>query len=54
MGMTGIGFDPVKDQRLARLIMWIPGGLVHAAAAVLLFYKWLKASEGGHAALPVH
>ena len=54
MGMTGIGLDPVDDQRLAGLIMWIPGGLVHGAAAVVLFYKWLKVAEGGHAALPVH
>jgi cytochrome c oxidase assembly factor CtaG len=54
MGMTGIGLDPVDDQRLAGLIMWIPGGLVHGMAALALFYKWLKASEGGHAALPVH
>jgi cytochrome c oxidase assembly factor CtaG len=54
MGMTGIGLDPVNDQRLAGLIMWIPGGLVHGAAAVVLFYKWLKVAEGGHAALPVH
>ncbi|MFL6762934.1 MAG: cytochrome c oxidase assembly protein [Sphingomicrobium sp.] len=54
MGMTGVGLDPIDDQRLAGLIMWIPGGLVHGAAALLLFYKWLKSSEGGHAALPVH
>jgi putative membrane protein len=54
MGMTGIGLDPVNDQRLAGLIMWIPGGLVHGVAAMLLFYKWLKAAEGSHAALPVH
>jgi len=54
MGMTGIGLDAVDDQRLAGLIMWIPGGLVHGIAAILMFYKWLKASEGGHAALPVH
>jgi cytochrome c oxidase assembly factor CtaG len=47
MGMTGIGLDPVDDQRLAGLIMWIPGGLVHGAAALALFHKWLKASEGG-------
>jgi putative membrane protein len=53
MGMTGIGLDPVNDQRLAGLIMWIPGGLVHGAAAVLLFYRWLKPSEGGGRALPV-
>jgi putative membrane protein len=54
MGMTGIGLDPVNDQRLAGLIMWIPGGLVHGVAAMVLFYKWLKAAEGSHAALPVH
>ncbi|HEX6784679.1 MAG TPA: cytochrome c oxidase assembly protein [Sphingomicrobium sp.] len=54
MGMTGIGLDPVDDQRLAGLIMWIPGGLVHGVAALALFYRWLKSSEGGHAALPVH
>jgi putative membrane protein len=54
MGMTGIGLDPVDDQRLAGLIMWIPGGAFHGVAAIVLFYKWLKAAEGGHAPLPVH
>jgi cytochrome c oxidase assembly factor CtaG len=44
----------VDDQRLAGLIMWIPGGLVHGVAAIALFYKWLKFSEGSHAALSVH
>jgi cytochrome c oxidase assembly factor CtaG len=54
MGMTGVGLDPVDDQRLAGLIMWIPGGLVHGAAALALAYKWFKASETGHAALDLH
>jgi cytochrome c oxidase assembly factor CtaG len=54
MGMTGIGLDPVNDQRLAGLIMWIPGGLFHGGAALVCCYKWLRAAEGGHAALPVH
>jgi cytochrome c oxidase assembly factor CtaG len=54
MGMTGVGLDPVDDQRLAGLIMWIPGGMVHGAAALALAYKWLKASEAGHAALDLH
>jgi cytochrome c oxidase assembly factor CtaG len=49
MGMTGVGLDPVDDQRLAGLIMWIPGGLVHGIAALVMFYKWLKAAEGAHA-----
>lgn len=50
MGMTGIGLDPTEDQRLAGLIMWIPGGLVHGVAALAMFYKWLKASEAAHSA----
>ena len=49
MGMTGIGLDPVTDQQLAGLLMWIPGGMVHAAAALILLYRWLKSSEGRHA-----
>ena len=54
MGMTGIGLNPVDDQRLAGLIMWIPGGLVHGAAALAMAYKWLKASEGSSHALSAH
>jgi cytochrome c oxidase assembly factor CtaG len=49
MGMSGIGLDPVTDQQLAGLVMWIPGGMVHGVAALALFYKWLKAAEGAHA-----
>lgn len=45
MGVTGIGLDPVDDQRLAGLIMWIPGGAVHGMAAVLMFHKWLKTAD---------
>lgn len=46
MGISGIGLDPTTDQQLAGLIMWIPGGAVHGAAAVWLLYRWLS-SEGG-------
>jgi cytochrome c oxidase assembly factor CtaG len=53
MGVSGIGLDPVTDQQLAGLVMWIPGGAVHGLAALALCYKWLKAAEGGHA-LSVH
>ena len=49
MGVTGIGLDPVTDQHLAGLLMWIPGGLVHAVAALILLYRWLKAAETSHA-----
>jgi cytochrome c oxidase assembly factor CtaG len=46
MGMSGIGLDPTTDQQFAGLLMWIPGGVVHGAAAIALLYRWLKTSEG--------
>jgi putative membrane protein len=49
MGLTGIGLDPTTDQQLAGLIMWVPGGVLHGAAALLLLYRWLTTSEAGHA-----
>lgn len=48
MGVSGIGLDPTTDQQLAGLVMWIPGGFVHGAAALWLLYRWLS-SEGRHA-----
>jgi len=54
MGVSGIGLDPVADQQLAGLVMWIPGGLVHGVAALVLFYKWLRVSEEHNAAVSVH
>jgi len=52
MGMSGIGLDPATDQQLAGLLMWIPGGLVHAGAALILLYRWLNPMESrrGHPA----
>ncbi|HEX8241295.1 MAG TPA: cytochrome c oxidase assembly protein [Allosphingosinicella sp.] len=49
MGLTPLGMSPLEDQHLAGLLMWIPGGLVHAGAALYFLYKWLKASEVSHA-----
>ena len=49
LGMTPIGLTPAEDQQLAGLIMWIPGGAFHLAAAVYFFVKWLKTSEARHA-----
>ena len=45
MGMSGIGLDPATDQQLAGLVMWIPGGLVHGVAALVLLHRWLSTSE---------
>lgn len=49
MGVSGIGLDPTTDQQLAGLIMWVPGGVVHGAAALALLYRWLSTSEGANA-----
>lgn len=49
MGVSGIGLDPTTDQQLAGLVMWIPGGLVHGAAALALLYRWLSTAEERHA-----
>ncbi|HEX6741010.1 MAG TPA: cytochrome c oxidase assembly protein [Sphingomicrobium sp.] len=45
MGLSGIGLDPITDQRLAGLLMWIPGGLVHGAVALALLYRWLADTD---------
>jgi putative membrane protein len=49
LGMTPEGLSPVEDQQLAGLIMWIPGGTVHLAAAAWFLFKWLQSTEARHA-----
>jgi cytochrome c oxidase assembly factor CtaG len=44
LGLTPEGFSPVEDQQLAGLIMWVPGGLWHLAAALLFLARGLRAS----------
>jgi putative membrane protein len=41
MGMTPFGLTPAEDQQLAGLIMWVPGGLFHLAAALILLARAL-------------
>ncbi|HYG28775.1 MAG TPA: cytochrome c oxidase assembly protein [Allosphingosinicella sp.] len=48
LGMTPSGLTPAEDQQLAGLIMWIPGGTVHLAAAAFFVFKWLRAEEARH------
>jgi cytochrome c oxidase assembly factor CtaG len=45
MGMGLFGMTPQQDQELAGLLMWIPGGMIHAAAALALLMRWLGAGE---------
>jgi len=53
MGVSGIGLSPASDQQLAGLVMWIPGGLVHGAAAIAFLYRWLNMNEDNRV-LPSH
>jgi cytochrome c oxidase assembly factor CtaG len=49
LGLTPAGLSPAEDQQLAGLVMWVPGGAFHAAAALYFLYRWLRASEVSHA-----
>ncbi|VTU41222.1 cytochrome c oxidase assembly factor CtaG [Variovorax sp. PBS-H4] len=35
------GFDPLEDQQLGGLVMWVPGGLAYLAAALTVAARWL-------------
>jgi putative membrane protein len=41
LDMAPFGLTPETDQALAGLIMWIPGGLVHAGAALWMLSRYL-------------
>lgn len=45
LGMTSWGLSPAEDQQLAGLLMWIPGGLVHALAALALLGRALQTTN---------
>ena len=49
-GLDAIGLAPAEDQQLAGLLMWIPGGLVHAIAGLALVARRLgMGGERAHA-----
>lgn len=41
------GLDPLADQQLAGVIMWVPSGLVHTAIGIALITRWLHANDDG-------
>lgn len=43
LGMAPLGLTPQEDQQFAGLLMWVPGGLVHALAALILMRQILRA-----------
>jgi putative membrane protein len=36
------GLDPLSDQQLAGLIMWIPGALSYFAAMSVVWFLWME------------
>ena len=51
LGLDAFGLSPAEDQQLAGLLMWVPGGLVHAAAGIWMLSRGLQRPAGGWAAL---
>jgi cytochrome c oxidase assembly factor CtaG len=45
LGMAPLGLTPAEDQQVAGLLMWVPGGLVHAGAALLIMRRLLRPSH---------
>ncbi|MPZ72328.1 MAG: hypothetical protein GEU74_03730 [Nitriliruptorales bacterium] len=39
------GLEPLADQQLAGVIMWIPAGAVYVVAGLALFTLWLRSTE---------
>jgi cytochrome c oxidase assembly factor CtaG len=44
---TALGFDPLHDQQLGGLVMWVPGGLAYLASAIVLSARWLMRTPLG-------
>ena len=40
------GLDPLADQQLAGLIMWVPAGTVYVAAGLWIAWQWIGRSSG--------
>jgi putative membrane protein len=38
---AGLGLDPVEDQQLGGLVMWVPGGLAYLVAGIAVAARWM-------------
>ncbi|HEX2027782.1 MAG TPA: cytochrome c oxidase assembly protein [Nitriliruptorales bacterium] len=39
------GLDPLADQHLAGVLMWVPAGAIYVVAALALFVSWIAETE---------
>lgn len=46
---AAFGLDPVTDQQLAGLLMWIPGGLIYTGVGLWLLTDWIRTEASGAA-----
>jgi putative membrane protein len=46
LGLAAFGLTPAQDQQLAGVLMWVPGGLFHAAVAVCILAPALRSPPG--------
>jgi putative membrane protein len=47
------GIDPLGDQQVAGLLMWVPAGFVFTALGIALFAAWIgEAERRGRAVAP--
>ena len=42
---TRWGLDPIEDQQLAGLIMWVPAGVIVGVLGIALFLAWMAEAE---------
>lgn len=49
-----LGYEPLQDQQIGGLIMWIPAGAVFTAVALWLIPAWLRSSDARHALWAEH
>jgi cytochrome c oxidase assembly factor CtaG len=38
---SALGFDPLQDQQLGGLVMWVPGGLAYLVGGLAVGARWL-------------
>jgi cytochrome c oxidase assembly factor CtaG len=49
MGLAAFGLTPTEDQQLAGILMWVPGGLVHAIVAIAILAPHLRSAPANEA-----
>lgn len=47
------GLEPLTDQQLAGVLMWIPAGFIHTGIALFLLISWLREHETSDDLVPI-